>query len=95
MQCGPPSSFFATRPIRRPLDDPIVLLEQETIERPFGWIFFYESKKFRDTGTFGYKLLGNVPVLVHRRGGAAEFFGTTGHIEPQLAEYERRLADNG
>jgi hypothetical protein len=27
-----------------------VLIESSTIERPFGWVFFYDSKKHRETG---------------------------------------------
>ena len=33
-----------------PADDVFVVKEESTIEKPFGWVFFYNSKTFFETG---------------------------------------------
>ena len=40
------------------------ILEQATIEKPYGWVFFYQSKKYLKTGSISDALFGNGPVLV-------------------------------
>jgi Immunity protein 35 len=45
--------------------DPFVVVEEKTIETPFGWVFFYNSKRFVETGEYQYQLAGNGPVIVN------------------------------
>jgi hypothetical protein len=75
------------------LEDPFVVVDADTIERPFGWVFFYNSKKFLETGTFSYRLAGNGPVIVNKHDGTIEFFGAFKPPTEFISEYERRLAD--
>jgi hypothetical protein len=72
-------------------DDPFVVVDADTIEKPFGWVFFYNSKKFLETGAFSYSLAGNGPVMVNKHDGTVEFFGTVKPPLEFIEEYERKL----
>ena len=50
------------------------LVEGATLEYPRCFVFFYQSKKFIETGDFGEMLVGQGPVLVSREDG--RFFET-------------------
>jgi hypothetical protein len=73
---------------------PFAIVESHTIEKPYGWIFFYQSKKFLETGLNQDKLAGNGPIIVNKYDGTLEFLGplTTWEL---IAEYESKfLADH-
>jgi hypothetical protein len=74
-----------------PPDDPFVVVDADTIERPFGWVFFYNSKKFLETGAFSHRLAGNGPVIVNKHDGTIEFFGTFKSPTELIHEYEERV----
>jgi len=76
-----------------PPDDSFVVVEKHTIEKPFGWVFFYNSKRFLETQEFRYRLAGNGPVIVDKYRGSVQFFGAGKPLEEILAEYEKKLAD--
>lgn len=46
-----------------------VLLEKKTLEKEFGWIFFYDSKTHMDTGNSDDKVPGTAPFIVERKAG--------------------------
>ena len=73
-----------------PPSDLFVVSEDSTIEKDFGWVFFYNSQKYRDTGILRYTLAGNGPVVFDRYTGAIEFFGTSEPVEKLIDDYERR-----
>jgi hypothetical protein len=68
-----------------------VVVDESTIEKPFGWIFFYQSKKFLETGIFMHRLAGNGPVFVNKVTGEINFFGSLPPFEVILADYEKKL----
>jgi hypothetical protein len=73
---------------------PFAIVESHTIEKPYGWIFFYQSKKFLQTGLDQDKLAGNGPVIVNKYDGTIEFLGSLTTWE-LVAEYDSKfLADN-
>lgn len=74
-------------------DDPFVLIEKSTIERPFGWVFFYNSEKFVNTGISEYRLAGNGPVIVNKDTGLVRFYGSGKPPEEIIKDYEKELAD--
>ncbi len=51
-------------PERLDADDGFVVLDGETIEKPYGWIFFYQSKKYLETG----ELKGGYLAFLRRTG---------------------------
>ena len=71
--------------------DELVIIDEETIEKDFGWVFFYQSKKFLETENFSYCLAGNAPYIVNRFDGSFQITGTANKIEYYIKEYEKRL----
>lgn len=72
--------------------DPFVVVEKSTIEKPFGWVFFYNSKRFVETGESRYRLAGNGPIIVNKHNGSVEFFGSAKPPQDIVMEYEQKLA---
>jgi Immunity protein 35 len=70
-----------------------VVQEESTIEKPWGWIFFYQSKKYLETGIFTHRLAGNGPVFVNKETGEMHFFGGVPSLDVILADYEKRLRE--
>jgi hypothetical protein len=54
----------------------LALLDEQTLERQFGWVFFYDSRAFLETGNFSDCLAGNGPVIVERSNGHLHPMGT-------------------
>jgi Immunity protein 35 len=75
-----------------PPNDPFVIVDSDTIERQFGWVFFYNSKKFLETREFSYRLAGNGPIIVNKHDGSVEFCGTNEPPLKIIEDYERKLA---
>lgn len=69
-----------------PID--LVLVDQHTIEKEYGWVFFYQSRQYVETGDFDYILGGNSPFLVQREDGQVFYFGTAYPVEWFMAGYE-------
>ena len=61
----------------------LALFENATLERDFGWVFFYESEH-RDE-----LLAGNAPFIVDRRNGSVHMTGTARPTEEYLDDYAR------
>jgi hypothetical protein len=80
---------------RSPPNDLFVVVEKHTIEKAFGWVFFYNSKKYLEKGTFRFRLAGNGPVIVNKDTGAIEFFGSNEPPEELIRDYEGRSAERG
>ena len=47
---------------------PIEILADQSVEKPYGWIFFYQSKRYLDTGAIADMLVRNGPILVNKSG---------------------------
>ncbi len=77
----------ATR-IELPPEDEVVIVDDATIERPWGWVFFYTSKLWLETQNFSYALAGNAPLLIDGRTGASHFLGTARPVEIYLLAFE-------
>jgi hypothetical protein len=67
-----------------------VLLREYTISKPYGWVFFYQSRKYVETRNPDEALMGNLPFLIDRFDGRLRYKGR-GRIETFLAEYEATL----
>jgi hypothetical protein len=66
----------------------LVLLDSETMERSFGWVFFYDSREHAETGDFHCALAGNAPIVVTRADGAVHVTGTALLLEEYLERFE-------
>jgi len=66
----------------------IVIVDDETSEREFGWVFFYNSRKHVETGDVLYGLVGNAPLIVDRHTGKLHVTGTGLPTECYIRAYE-------
>ena len=66
-----------------------VILDDMTIVKDFGWVFFYDSSKHLETGVFEDSIVGNAPVIVNKHDGSLHFTGTGRPIEDFVKAYER------
>jgi hypothetical protein len=73
-------------------DYEIAVIDSATLERHFGWVFFYQSKKYLLTGNYSDQLAGNAPLIVNRHTGEVITTGTAEPIEEYIASYEASLA---
>lgn len=72
-----------------------VLNTQRTLEKSFGWVFFYDSKKYLDTRDYHFRALGNSPLIVDRADGSLHVTGTARPVEYYIAEYEKKRRGSG
>jgi len=69
----------------------LVILEDLTQEHDFGWVFFYNSKTYLESGDFRDTLAGNVPLIVDRKRGQIHITGTAHDID----FYIKNFKENG
>jgi hypothetical protein len=69
----------------------ISILDDETIEKSWGWVFFYQSSEFLKTGDTSVALAGNAPYIVHNRSGELVETGTAYPIEYYIEQFEKTL----
>lgn len=70
--------------------DSVIIIESSTIEKDYGWIFFYNSKKFIETKNSRHFLVGNGPIVVEKADGSVHKLGTAGGGKYQIELYEAR-----
>lgn len=85
------NAWLLDHPVDSP-DNPLelLLLDEHTIEEDFGWVFFYTSKLYYETGDFRYALAGNAPMIVDRRDGSIHITGTAYPTSYFIEEYRRQ-----
>jgi hypothetical protein len=69
--------------------DEIVIIDDLTIEKDFGWVFFYNSKAFLEKREARYMLIGNAPIIVDRESGLLYFTGTAKSIDKYIEEFAK------
>jgi hypothetical protein len=67
-----------------------VIVDAWTLEREFGWVFFWDSEEHQRTGDFRSALAGNAPPIVDRHDGSIHVTGTAHPVEFYIEEYLRR-----
>jgi len=67
----------------------LVIVDHQTIEDDFGWVFFYSSKKYLETGDFHDAVARNAPIIVDRRDGSIHSTGTAEPIEIYIERYKK------
>jgi hypothetical protein len=71
-----------------PEGDELVVLEDKAVERPVGWVFFFQSKRFLASGDFADRIAGNGPILVDKRDSSVHQFNTAVHWTKHADDYE-------
>lgn len=71
-------------------DDELVILDDMTITKPYGWVFFFDSRLHVETGSFAYALGGNGPIVVEAESGELTELGTARAPEREIAAFEQK-----
>ncbi len=66
----------------------LVLQPERTLATDIGWVFFYESRRYLETGDEHERVMGNAPLLVCTS-GAVHLLGTERPVEEYLDEFRR------
>lgn len=74
----------------RPPVEPAIV-DDETIERPWGWVFFWNTRLFAETRDMEHALVGTDPICVNRADGSIASLANVEPIEPEIRRYERRI----
>lgn len=73
-------------------DKPVMLVDDEqTIEKQWGWVFFYNTAEYLTSGNMDDDLLGNAPYIVNKNTGEIVKTGTAYEIDHYIREYESKL----
>jgi hypothetical protein len=70
--------------------DSLVIIESSTIEKDYGWIFFYNSRKYLETKKDRYLLYGGGPIVIEKEDGSIHQLGSAGGAQYQIELYEAR-----
>jgi len=68
-----------------------VIEEDKTLERNFGWVFFYSPRQYILTHDRNYLVPGNGPLVVYRATGKQEFLSTSLPPEKAIEVLEKHL----
>ncbi|WP_324726109.1 YrhB domain-containing protein [Actomonas aquatica] len=71
-------------------DDEPAIVDEATKEEYFGWVFFYNSRRYLETKKISFALAGNGPVVVDGASGTVTILGSAGGVDHQLSEYRRQ-----
>lgn len=76
-------------------DDYLDVIDSLTVERPYGWFFMVDCRKFIETHDPVYaQLVGNVPLLVEREGGNLREVAWRGSLDRSIREYEHARVED-
>ncbi|MVM29925.1 hypothetical protein GO755_07770 [Spirosoma sp. HMF4905] len=67
------------------------LVLTDSQEESFGWIFFYNSKEFLETGNLSYALGGNSPIIINKQTGELWETGTAHPVEYYIEKYKAKI----
>lgn len=73
----------------------IVLDDEKTREEMFGWVFFYNSRRFIETGDVDWGLGGNAPLIVDVDSRQVVTTGTARPIDDYIAYYKTHRTLDG
>jgi hypothetical protein len=66
----------------------LTLLRDKTVVRDFGWVFFYHSARYVQTGSLRDRLAGNGPIIVDRKTGLVTAYGSKPSLDEIIARHE-------
>ena len=69
----------------------LVILDENTIEKVWGWIFFYQSSLYLESKDISDALAGNAPLIVNKNTGEVIETGTAYPLEQYVQEYEVKI----
>lgn len=69
-------------------EDSLIILDEFTIEKPYGWIFYYTSKLYYETQNSQYAIAGNSPIIVDKQTGEQSSYMSAYSDEEMLQKHE-------
>ena len=72
-------------------DMELEVIDNATIEKEWGWVFFYDSAAHLRSGDFRDAIAGNASIIVNRASGELIVTGTAWPIDKYIEDYETRL----
>ena len=78
---------IATNYIKNSSKYDLVILTDHTREFELGWVFFYQSRRYIESGDYRDMLGGNAPIIVNKHDGSIHVTGTSYKIEKYIEEY--------
>ncbi|WP_242354793.1 MULTISPECIES: YrhB domain-containing protein [unclassified Anaeromyxobacter] len=72
-------------------NDSVVIVDEATIRKPYGWVFFYQSRKYMESGNLSDMLAGNGPIVVLDSDASIHELGTAYAVEDELRSFEQRM----
>ena len=69
----------------------IQLVDDETLEEPFGWVFRYATKKFIETRDWRHILGGGGPLVIRREDGSIWYYGPFDKISDILVQHRKMI----
>ncbi len=69
--------------------DELAFYEEHCVEKPYGWILYYNTKQFIETGNILYALGGNGPLVVIAATREVIPVSTAGDTKEGIRDVER------
>ncbi|WP_293788532.1 YrhB domain-containing protein [uncultured Pedobacter sp.] len=73
------------------VDDSLIVLGDDTIDRDQYWVFFYVNRKYLETNDLSDIVVGNSPIIINKLTGEKYTTGTVYPVEYYMNEYENKL----
>lgn len=71
-------------------DDDLVILDDLTITKPYGWVFFFNTRLYAVTKNPLDSLGGNGPIVVESATGELTALGTAGDPKDEISAFEMK-----
>jgi Immunity protein 35 len=68
----------------------LVVMDEMTLTKPYGWVFFYNSRRYLETRDILHAIAGNGPVVVLADTGEVVTLGTARRWEEAIAAFEQQ-----
>ena len=78
-----------------PLEQRMIIFDDLTIEKPWGWIFFFNNEKYYRTRNYLDAVVGPGPVFFNRHTGEIRRFGSSCSLNDEIYDYEMEILASG
>lgn len=75
--------------LRTQITEDSAIIEASTMEKEYGWIFFYNTKKYIETENPLHSLVGNGPIVILRETGQLCLLDSNVPSKESIENFER------
>ncbi len=72
----------------QPENDRYIILDESTLSKEWGWVYFYTSEMWYKTGELSYAVAGNAPFIIEKSTGNIMVTGTAEPVEYYIKRFE-------